>query len=238
MGMQGLRNMMDMVLPPVCLVCGARGATGRDLCSACLELLFENYPACPVCALPASHGHGGLCGRCLHRPPPYDLGVSFWRYQAPLDGLLLGLKYHRQLPVARLLGVMMTERISAISASRPQALIPVPLHASRLRSRGFNQTIELFAPVARSIGVPLLRDAILRLEATPSQVGLSARQRRRNLRGVFQVRHNLPDHVAIVDDVVTTGSTVAELARALRRAGVGRIDVWSVARADEPQRIR
>jgi ComF family protein len=238
MGMQGLRNIMDTILPSVCLVCGAKGGTGRDLCANCLELLVDNHPACPVCALPASHGHAGLCGRCLHHHPPYQSGLSFWRYQAPLDGLLLGLKYHRQLPVARLLGRMMAERLSEASVSYPQALIPVPLHASRLRSRGFNQAIELFMPLARSIGVPLLREAVLRLEPTPSQVGLSALQRRRNLRGVFQVRHSLPDHVAIVDDVVTTGSTVAELARVLRRAGVGRIDVWSVARADEPQRTR
>lgn len=236
--MQGLRILIEKLLPPVCLVCGARGDSGRDLCSACLELLLENHPACPVCALPVNHGHAGLCGRCLHRHPPYQSSLSFWRYQAPLDGLLLGLKYHRQLPAARLLGTMMADRLSDASIPRPQALIPVPLHASRLRSRGFNQAIELFFPVARSLDMPLLREAVLRLKPTPSQVGLNARQRRRNLRGVFEVRHSLPDHVAIVDDVVTTGSTVTELARVLRRAGVGRIDVWSVARADEPQRTR
>lgn len=236
--MQGLRKLTEYIFPPVCLVCGARGAAGRDLCPDCLELLVENHPACPVCAMPVTHGHEGRCGQCLHHPPPYDSGLSFWRYQVPVDGLLLGLKYHRQLAVARLLGEMMAEKLAEIPVVPPQALIPVPLHASRLRSRGFNQAIELFGPVANCLGIPLLRDAVLRLRPTPSQVGLSALQRRRNLRGAFQVRDDLPPHVAIVDDVVTTGSTVAELARVLRRSGVSRIDVWSVARADEPHRIR
>jgi ComF family protein len=151
---------------------------------------------------------------------------------------LLGLKYHRQLPVARLLGRLMTEHISNTSIVMPQALVPVPLHVSRLRQRGFNQSIELFLPVARAMGIPLLREVVIRHRATSSQVGLSRSQRRRNLRGAFVVRESLPEHVAIVDDVVTTGTTVNELARVLRRAGVERIDVWSVARADEPHSTR
>jgi ComF family protein len=132
----------------------------------------------------------------------------------------------------------MTEHISNTSIVMPQALVPVPLHVSRLRQRGFNQSIELFLPVARAMGIPLLREVVIRHRATSSQVGLSRSQRRRNLRGAFVVRESLPEHVAIVDDVVTTGTTVNELARVLRRAGVERIDVWSVARADEPHSTR
>lgn len=233
-----MHNLMDIILPPVCLICGARGQEGRDLCDDCRGLIEENQPACPVCALPVDHGYEGACGRCLRKPPPYDSSWSFWRYQPPLDSLLLGLKYHRQLAVARLLGGILADRLMDAPMLVPKVLVPVPLHTSRLRERGFNQSIELFEPVARALRVPLLRDSVIRHHATPSQVGLSNVQRRRNLRGAFRVKGALPDHVAIVDDVVTTGSTVSELARVLRRAGVGRIDVWSVARADEPHSAR
>jgi len=236
--MPGMQKFMDIILPPVCLVCGARGQEGRDLCHDCGDLLVGNRAACPRCALPVAHGYQGPCGHCLRRPPPYDSSWALWRYQSPLDALLLGLKYHRQLPVARLLGGMMADYLVGSSMNLPQALIPVPLHVSRVRERGFNQSIELFTPVARALGVPLLRDSVIRHQATPSQVGLSRVQRRRNLRGVFRVGGGLPEHVAIVDDVVTTGSTVSELARVLRRSGVRRIDVWSVARADEPYSVK
>jgi ComF family protein len=236
--MPGIHKLMDIILPPVCMVCGARGQQGRDLCHDCSDLLEENRPACPRCALPMDHGFRGDCGHCLRKPPPYDSSWAYWRYQSPLDGLLLGLKYHRQLPVARLLGGMMADYLQGASMVWPQALVPVPLHVSRVRERGFNQSIELFAPVGRALNVPLLRDSVIRHQATPSQVGLSRVQRCRNLRGVFRVRGDLPEHVAIVDDVVTTGSTVSELARVLRRSGVRRIDVWSVARADEPHSVR
>jgi ComF family protein len=236
--MRYLYRFMELILSPACLVCGASAQRGTDLCLECGDLLTWNWPACPRCALPVEHGFQGICGHCIKKPPAYDASLSFWRYQAPLDGLLLGLKYHRQLPVARLLGRLMTEHISNTSIVMPQALVPVPLHVSRLRQRGFNQSIELFLPVARAMGIPLLREVVIRHRATSSQVGLSRSQRRRNLRGAFVVRESLPEHVAIVDDVVTTGTTVNELARVLRRAGVERIDVWSVARADEPHSTR
>jgi ComF family protein len=110
------------------------------------------------------------------------------------------------------------------------------LHVSRLRERGYNQAFELAKPVARALGVPIARDRLARIRATPAQTGLDAAARRRNLRGAFAVSRggSLPKHIALFDDVVTTGATVRECARVLRRAGVERIDVWALARA--PQR--
>ena len=115
----------------------------------------------------------------------------------------------------------------------PQAIVPVPLHRSRLRRRGYNQALELAKPLAKHFRVPLLRDALQRTRATAAQTELSAIQRRRNVRRAFVARLGgaAPEHLAVLDDVFTTGATLAECVRVLKRAGVQRVDVWALARA-------
>ena len=120
--------------------------------------------------------------------------------------------------------------------TKPELLLPVPLHRTRLRQRGYNQALELAKPLARLLGVPLCRDLLQRQRGTAAQTELDAVARRRNVRGAFAVRAGvaLPTHVAILDDVMTTGATLAECARVLKRAGVQRVDVWALARAPSP----
>jgi len=117
-------------------------------------------------------------------------------------------------------------------AEQPERLIPVPLHPSRYRSRGFNQAIEIARPISTTLKIPMDNHAVKRVINTHSQSELHAKERHKNIRGAFQVKKSIDaKHIAIIDDVITTGSTVTELAKVLKKAGVERIDVWSFARA-------
>ena len=195
--------------------------------------------ACYQCALPL-HGTTAvpspLCGHCLKGPPSYDHTFSAFQYAHPVDHLIHVLKFNRKLAIARLLGELMaqqlTKRARSISSPPPQLIIPVPLHAARLRERGYNQATELARPIARALNIPIDYQHCQRQRATAIQSDLPASERSRNVKGVFSVVKKLPaHHVAIVDDVMTTGATVAEFATTLRSAGVEKIEVWVCARA-------
>ncbi len=221
------------LLPHRCLLCGQR-ADGRDLCLGCAGDLQLNRPCCARCALPLACGDGhALCGECLRRPPPFERAWVPFRYAHPLDLLETRFKFGADLAAGRVLAELLIERAGADPPPRPELVLPVPLHPGRLRSRGYNQALELARPLARALRLPLHRELLRRLRATPAQTGLDAQARRRNLRGAFAVAGTLelPRHVALVDDVMTTGSTLAECAQTLRRAGVARVDVWALARA-------
>jgi ComF family protein len=151
-----------------------------------------------------------------------------------MDRLIHALKFRADLSMARTLGRLMLPELEQLE--RPELLIPVPLHPSRLRHRGYNQAIELYREAARSLAIPMARHSVVRTRATQPQVELDARRRHGNLRGAFLVRGAVPAHVAILDDVITTGTTVNELAITLKRAGAEKVSVWAVARAEGPQR--
>jgi ComF family protein len=233
--MRIINQIVDTLLPPLCLVCQKPSDTpGRCLCSDCETFLPENLAACTHCGLTLEPTQLIVCGHCLKHPPIFDASWSAWRYEAPVDTLLKGIKYHRQLAAAKLLGELMADRITVSHQILPDALLPVPLHRNRLWKRGFNQAVELFRPVSRRLDIPMLLFDVQRVRATPSQVGMDVRHRKKNLRDAFRVRSELPDHIAIVDDVVTTGTTVSELTRVLKQSGVKEVQVWSAARAEAP----
>ncbi len=223
-------------LPPVCLLCGDVGirhaARLSDLCFACRQSLPWAESQCARCALPLhATGVEALCGRCQTQPPAFELCLSPFFYRAPLDHLLQGLKFNGRLTQARLLGELMADWLAAVVEVPPDQLIPVPLHAVRLRERGFNQAAELARPIARRFGVSLNLGNVRRVLATPPQSDLSRKQRLENVRGAFEVVQPMSGHVVIIDDVMTTGSTADELAKTLLRAGAKRVDVWVCARA-------
>jgi ComF family protein len=219
-----------------CVLCGAAGTSDVALCSACeMEILPQGVRdnACVRCALPL-HGAGerAVCGECLKEPPPYFSTYRFAIYQPPLDRLIQLLKFHDKLYVARMLGRLMARDIHRRGIALPEILMPVPLHAGRLRQRGYNQALEVARFISREFRLPLDRNSCIRRKATPEQAALPAKERGANIKGAFDVTGNVHDkHIAIVDDVMTTGSTVAEMARALLRAGASRVDVWVCARA-------
>ena len=226
------RRLQFALLPPHCLLCGQYGDVARDLCSACAADLVRNRACCPRCALPLQTP-APLCGECLKREPPFVAASAPFVYGHPLDLLMTKLKFGRSLAAGRVLSELWIAALREVPPPLPALLIPVPLHAGRLRERGYNQALELAKPLARAFAIPLRSDALMRIRATPAQSNLDAKTRRLNLRGAFSIVDNaaLPAHVAVVDDVMTTGATLRECARTLRRAGVARVDVWALARA-------
>ena len=223
---------LRLLLPPRCVLCGAAGDDGRDLCAGCRGDLAVNTPCCPRCAMPLATP-APACGQCLRREPPFAHAWAPLRYAHPLDLLEARFKFRADLAAGRVLSTLMIDAAATTTPELPQWLVPIPLHARRLRERGYNQALELAKPLAQALGVPLRADALLRVRQTPPQTGLDASARRRNLRGAFAVAPNvsLPAHVALFDDVMTTGATLREAAQTLRRAGVARVDAWALARA-------
>lgn len=230
---QWTKNLQSWLFPPVCLLCRASGEADRDLCTGCHIDLPRNCLACRRCALPlAAHPQATLiCGQCQSHPPPFARTLAPFLYRSPLDFLIQDLKFHARLTTARLLGGLLSEALERQGGPLPECIIPVPLHPTRLRERGFNQALELARPVARRLDIPLLSDRVKRIRLTPAQSQLDLNARRENLRGAFFINRAIQArHVAIFDDVITTGSTVLELARVLRKAGVEEIEVWACAR--------
>jgi ComF family protein len=226
------RSLQFALLPAQCLLCGLRSDRLRDLCSACAGDLLHNRLSCPRCALPLS-APAPACGECLKLPPPFTTTSAAFVYRQPLDALMMRFKFGNSLAAGRVLSELWIGALRDATPAIPQVLIPVPLHDSRLRERGFNQAVELARPVAREFAIAMRHDVLVRTRATPAQSNLDAKMRRRNLRGAFEVAGNaaLPAHVALVDDVMTTGATLRECAQTLRRAGVARVDAWAMARA-------
>ena len=224
---------ISVLFPSTCILCGAPGREAMELCESCHADLPHNRHRCHRCALPlpASAPAGSLCGTCQHRPPVYDRCIAPFRYEGTLPHLVTGLKFRARMNCARLLGTLLTAGLEKAGAELPEVIIPVPLHPTRLRERGFNQALEIARIPSRHFGLPIDTHHCRRQLATAPQSGLEAKERRRNIRGAFAVADGLAArHVVLLDDVVTTGSTVAELARMLKRAGVERVEVWAVAK--------
>ncbi|TCT22148.1 ComF family protein [Thiobaca trueperi] len=226
-------TLISALFPPTCVLCGAPGVRGRDLCDGCDRDLPRNRDFCARCALPFAGPvpAGTLCGRCQKQAPPFEHCIAVFRYEAAVPILVIGAKFQGRLNQARLLGQCLAETIRERHLALPEALVPVPLHPRRLRERGYNQALEIARVLGRELALPVAAHGCARIAATPPQSGLTERERRRNLRGAFAVTAPLRwRHLAIIDDVMTTGSTVAELSRVLLRAGAAQVEVWTVAR--------
>lgn len=226
-----LRRAANGLFAGVCVVCGEAADPALGLCDGCEAALPWNRPCCARCALPLGAG-AVLCGDCLRDPPPFWSTQAVWRYAFPLDRLLPRFKFHDDLAAGAVIAHGMAEALR--EAPRPEAIVPVPLHRQRLRERGYDQALELAKIVARRLSLPLLADGLRRVAPTKAQTGLDAIARRRNLRGAFEARvlRPWPRHVALIDDVMTTGATLREATRALCAAGVERVDVWVAARVE------
>ncbi len=231
-----LRHFLNIVYPRRCLLCwGETGLkAGLDACLGCLADLPRLEHACERCAesLVGSPGSAVLCGRCLGDPPPFTRTWCLGPYRDGLAGLITGLKFAGRLENGRLLGQLLGMYMAAHLASPDMRLVAVPLHRARLRARGFNQAAEIARWAAQQAGINLLKHAVTRRHDTTAQTGLGASARRANIRGAFACHLDLSgEHIGIVDDVMTTGSTAASLASTLRSAGCRRVDVWCCARA-------
>ena len=218
---------MRSILPHQCELCGA-SSSNQLLCPKCdADLPHYLAPACPVCALPTPSGE--ICGVCLQRPPAFDRTLAAFSYLFPVDRLLHAFKYSGNLALVETLAKPLAQ--VAAKHPKPDLLMPMPLHPARLKERGFNQSLEIARPISRWLNIPLSANAILRTRDTPTQAGLKLKERRRNVRGAFSCDLDLTGkHVAVVDDVMTTGATLNEVSRILKSCGASEVSAWLVAR--------
>lgn len=219
------------LLPPYCTLCLAPTAT-KALCDGCYhDLPWLDNKQCSRCALPLETTDS-ICGGCLKHQPSFDHCKALFKYRSPIDTLISQFKYEGNLAIGELLTTMLVSHLSNCSMNpAPDLLIPMPLHSSRLQERGFNQAGILANALSKHFAIPLDHHLCKRVRATRHQMGLNARVRKKNLRNAFSCTRSITDKsVVIVDDVVTTGATVNELASTLRRAGAHRIEVWCLAR--------
>jgi ComF family protein len=229
---------LSKLLPTTCLVCGAPGMEQWDLCDPCYQSLPDNEAACSMCGIPLPDASANelICGHCLLHPPPYHHCIAGWRYEPPMDYFVLGLKFNKDLTFARLMASLLAHRLLKHfnnQKHKPEVILPVPLHAKRLRQRGFNQAAEIAKILSRKLHLPLDMKACSRPKMTLPQAELPADERKRNMSKAFVYQPASPySRVAIVDDVMTTGHTVNELAKTIQKHHKTIIDVWVCARAN------
>lgn len=237
----------DALLPGICALCGS-GLNNHPrqkitsykllthaLCSACVtKHVIRPVVRCRCCSisLPGLITDGQRCGTCLSDPPAFDATVVATDYAPPLDSLIQDLKFRARLPLAHAFGRLLIEAAPACALSA-DLIIAVPLASARLSDRGFNQAQEIARPLAHAWRLPLRTDVCLRIKDTDAQAGLSLAQRRVNMRGAFAIQnlHAVSGkHLLVVDDVMTTGNTLNELAACLKRHGALRVTNMVVAR--------
>jgi len=237
-------KLVDAIFPPNCVLCGEPGqshlpGSGRsiDLCLPCQEDFIANSACCFQCAIPlplAKDEARARCGECLKTTPAFTHTCAPYIYQWPLDKLVQVFKFKGNLASGRVLSSLLTQAIATDPSSEAQieAIIPIPLHPGRLRERGFNQAALLAADIAKQLSIPLIQNTLIRQKPSPPQAGLDADCRQKNIKGAFSInkKNSLPGSVALVDDVMTTGSTLREAAKTLLDAGVQRVDCWVIAR--------
>lgn len=209
-----------------CVLCGSMNCDGL-WCAACdASLPYLNAAHCPVCALPTPQGE--ICGHCLKNPPEFSRTVAVFAYQFPVDRLIQHLKYNEQLALASIFAGKLLQKIER--ENLPDFIIPMPLHPNKLRSRGFNQARLIAKPLSRALAIPLLD--CYRLRDTPSQTSLPWNERSKNVQGAFDCDRELSGkHIALVDDVLTTGASLNELAFMVKKQGAIEISNWVIARA-------
>jgi len=227
-----------------CVLCGANcdTATHQSWCAACdAALPYLTTRRCHACALPTPSGE--ICGHCIKTPPHFQHTVAVFGYAFPLDKLIHALKYGERLELVNSFADPLAQRVN----TRPNYIIPMPLHPARLRERGFNQSLELARRVGENLNIPVRLNSVQRVRDTPPQSSLSRTARNKNMRQAFAYTQDIGvqnfstenitgenlsgQHIAIVDDVMTSGASLNEVARVLRQAGASEVSAWVVARA-------
>lgn len=219
------RHVAGKMFASHCLLCD-EAAPARSICEPCWrELPWLAGPACRICAHPLATA--GICGRCVADPPHFDRVIAATRYGFPVDGLIQACKYGGRLATLHALAEMLNQH----QPQQADLIVPMPLSIQRLRERGFNQALELARVVARSMPTPVDATVCLKVRETSPQTRLPWKARRKNIRGAFVAMGDLRGkHVVVVDDVLTTGATLSELARNLKLAGAESVTGWVIAR--------
>jgi len=220
-------DLLNTLLPEKCALCGQNSQLG--FCIHCQGLLPWKLCPCSICGVELAEP--GICGRCQVKPPYYQRSAIPFHYRPPISDHIQGLKYHSRFPHAVAMGKMLSQWITKNTDELPDVILPVPLHRQRINDRGFNQAIEIAQVLSKQLGIPLKRSLLSRTINTVSQTGLNEKMRLKNVRKSFKLLKPCSyEHIALVDDVVTSGSTVNEAARALKEAGSYNISVWAIAK--------
>ncbi len=224
-----------------CLLCDTQTAANTLTCQACFQDLLRVNNACYQCALPLNaplkQGDNAattiqLCGHCLSHPPSFDYAVAAFLYAQPLDYLIRQFKFSNQLLTGYALAKLMLKTLKPSINGQPECLIPVPLHPKKLKSRGYNQAQELAYPIAKSLAINIDLTSCARTKHTQAQSKLAKTDRRSNMKNAFEVIKPISaEHVVLIDDIMTTGNTLNELAKQVKKSGVKTVGVWVCARA-------
>ena len=229
---RGVARVARGALPQTCELCVA--AAEDDLvCRECESALPANRVACPVCAIPMASP--SICGACIARSPAFASTLAPYVYAFPVDRLIGRFKYGSRLALAEWCARAIVAAVRAHARERPDVIVAVPLARERQRERGHNHALEIARRVARELQVPLDARALTRVRGGPPQAALAWDARAKNVRGAFACTDAFEGtRVAVVDDVMTTGASLAEIARVLRRAGATHVENWIVARTPSP----
>jgi len=226
---------IDVLLPPRCLSCGAAVGRSGTLCAACWRgITFLGRPCCACCGLPFDFdlGEQSLCGGCVRSAPPFTRARAVMRYDDASRKLVLGFKHGDRLHFAPAFGQWL-KRAGAELLADADLIVPVPLHWTRLFARRYNQAAVLAHALKAAGGPPVAPDWLIRKRRTPPQGKTGAESRRRNVAGAFALKPGKSvkgKRILVIDDVFTTGATVSECARVLKRNGAAQVDVLTLAR--------
>lgn len=227
------RNLLDWLIPQSCLLCAAKAQ--QALCPPCRRELPWLRQACRVCALPLTTGD--VCPECLHKTPSFNCCVAAFEFAQPVGGLINQFKHQRNYRNGKVLSEALVERVQShyMSQRLPEAIVPIPSHWRRLLQRGFNQAVFVGQELQTALSLPLL-PCLRRNHATTRQQGMDRKARLKNLQQAFATKpsSSLPRHVALVDDVLTTGATTEAASQVLKNAGIETVDVWVLARTPAP----
>jgi len=224
--------MLNSLLKQTCVLCANHEGGKLGLCGACLQdLPWHASPQCPQCGLLSD---GLVCGSCLNASPSFDATHALFTYDYPLDRLLQHYKYKESLHLASTFASLfvdkkLSKRLNA--NSKIDRIIPMPMHDTRLKQRGFNQALEISRLISKHMQIKLDYTSCQRTKLTPPQASLPLKERIKNICGVFHCPQNLQGlNIAIMDDVMTTGASLNELAKTLKQAGAVHVECWVIAR--------
>ena len=216
-----------------CYLCQSyRADKMLGLCRLCYEDLPWTSHACRSCSEPIPENCTEMCGACMQQQPPITRIISATWYQFPINEIIHQLKFNNIQSNAMLLGTLLSDKIesSYIHDSKPQALFAVPLSINRLKKRGFNQSNLLATQLGKTLNIPVYLSLIKKIKETATQHSLNQKERMQNLKNAFTINEHSWKHVALIDDVITTNSTMLTLAHLLKKNGVERVDAWSIAK--------
>ncbi len=230
-----MSSYLNYLLPRTCVICGLNSQhVNIDLCSYCCKHLPWLKNACYHCGLELQDNNSIKCNKCNDNVPMFNRCCALWQYSPPIPRLMSGLKFGGKLNVAYTCGALLAIAIKTKwykTQALPEIIIPVPLHRKRLQQRGYNQALEISRPISKALQIPIDVLTCQRIKHTKPQTRLSKVNRVQNLTAAFKVLPHKYQHVALVDDVVTTASTIRAISKALTATGVTHVDIWCVARA-------